>query len=93
VDVLTAQEDGRRRASDPELLDRAGELDRALVSQDQNALVEACRRQRETVAFPGVVFVHQLRVGIGQAIRDLELIARAAEPADLRNQVIVLPLA
>jgi predicted nuclease of predicted toxin-antitoxin system len=44
VDVLTAQEDNRRCASDSELLDRATELGRIL--QDSDLLREATRRQR-----------------------------------------------
>jgi predicted nuclease of predicted toxin-antitoxin system len=46
VDVLTAQEDNRRRASDSELLDRATELGRILFTQDSDLLREAARRQR-----------------------------------------------
>jgi len=37
VDVLTSQEDGTRRASDDELLARATQLARILVSQDQTS--------------------------------------------------------
>ena len=41
VDVLTAQDDGRRHVPDPVLLDRATELGRVLFSQDEDLLVEA----------------------------------------------------
>jgi hypothetical protein len=33
-----------------------------------------------------------LRAPIGDCIRDLELIATLADPADLENQVLFLPL-
>ncbi len=36
VDVITAQEDGYRRALDPDLLDRATALGRVLFSQDDD---------------------------------------------------------
>jgi hypothetical protein len=39
-----------------------------------------------------VVYAHQLHVTIGDCIRDLELISKAAEPADLANRVEFLPL-
>jgi hypothetical protein len=39
-----------------------------------------------------VIYAHQLRVTIGVCVRDLELIARAAEPQDLANRVEFLPL-
>ena len=56
------------------------------------ALHEAARRQRDGVAFQGVIFAHQLQVTIGQCVKDLELIAAAGDPEDLANQVCFLPL-
>ena len=50
VDVLTAQEDGRRRLPDPELLDRATALGRVLFTQDDDLLREAAERQRISAA-------------------------------------------
>ena len=45
VDVLTAQEDDTGELPDPELLNRATELGRALFTQDDDLLREAKRRQ------------------------------------------------
>jgi predicted nuclease of predicted toxin-antitoxin system len=92
VDVLTAQEDGKGRAEDPPLLDRASALGRVLFTQDEDFLVEADRRQRAARSFAGVVYGHQMRVTIGQCVRDLELIAKVYEPADMANRVEHLPL-
>lgn len=92
VDVLTAYEDGTSEFSDPELLDRAGELGRVLFTRDDDLIVEAVRRQREGIAFHGVIYAHQLRVSIGACVRELELIAKAGEPEDLMNEVKFLPL-
>ncbi len=92
VDVITAQEDGAATWPDDRLLDRAGELGRVLFSQDDDLLAEAELRQRENRAFAGVIYAHQLSITIGQCIRDLELIAKAAEPDDLGNRVEFLPL-
>lgn len=92
VDVLTAYQDGTHEAEDPELLDRATALGRVLFSTDADLLVEARRRQRIGEPFAGVVFARQSRVGIGTQIEDLELIAKAAEPAELANSVLLLPL-
>jgi hypothetical protein len=92
VDVLTVQEDGRRGLSDPEVLDRARELGRLLFSQDDDLLAEARLRQAAGRDFPGLIYAHQLHVTIGDCIRDLELIAKAAEPADLESSVHFLPL-
>lgn len=92
VDVLTAQEDGRRNVPDDVLLDRVTGLQRVLFSQDEDLLSEAAARQRDGVPFVGVVYAHQLRVPIGVCVRDLELIAKAATPEDLANRVEYLPL-
>jgi hypothetical protein len=89
---LTAQEDNCRNTSDAVLLDRATELGRVMFSQDEDLLIEAQRRQTEGLPFAGVIYVHQMRVTIGHCVRDLELIAQAADPEDLANRVEYLPL-
>lgn len=55
IDVLTAQEDRKEGTPDPLLLDRATKLGRVLVTQDEDFLVEAHRRQRLKVDFAGVI--------------------------------------
>jgi predicted nuclease of predicted toxin-antitoxin system len=92
VDVLTAQEDANAHLPDPALLDRAQELGRAIFSQDDDMLREASLRQAVGKTFAGVIYCHQLRITTGQAVRDLEMIARVYEPADLENRVEYLPL-
>ncbi len=92
VDVLTVQEDGRAGLPDSFVLDRATELDRVLFTQDDDFLVEAKRRQQNSVDFPGVIYAHQLLVTIGHCISDLELISQVGEPGDLANSVRYLPL-
>jgi predicted nuclease of predicted toxin-antitoxin system len=91
VNVLTAQEDGAARLPDPELLDRATELDRVLFTQDDDLLREATRRQAAGESFAGIVYAHQLKVTIGQCVQDLALVAEAGEPTDLANAVEFLP--
>jgi predicted nuclease of predicted toxin-antitoxin system len=92
VNVLTAQEDGAARLPDSELLDRSTALGRVLFSQDKDLLREAVRRQQAPTTFFGIIFAHQLHITIGQCIRDLELIAKTGEPADVLNQVEYIPL-
>jgi len=43
IDVVTAQEDGATQWDDSRLLQRATELSRVLVSQDEDLLREAAR--------------------------------------------------
>ena len=91
VDVLTAQEDGADRLSDPELLDQATMKHRVLFTFDDDLLIEAAGRQQENHQFSGIIYAHPLRISIGQCIQDLELIAKAGEPQDLQNRVEFIP--
>jgi hypothetical protein len=92
IDVLTAYEDASDTLDDPELLDRATDLNRVLFSQDDDLLVEATRRQSYGIIFGGVIYAHLLNVSIGKCIQDLEIIAIAGGEADIQNQIIYLPL-
>ncbi len=92
VEVLTAQDDGSGRLRDPALLDRARELGRALFSQDSDLLAEATARQRAGTHFAGLIYAPQLAITVGQAVRDLELIAKVYDPADIADRVEFLPL-
>lgn len=66
-------------------------LGRVLFSQDQDLLAIAHRRLETGPAFAGVVYAHQLGISIGQAVRDLELIAKILDPDDMRDRVEYLP--
>ncbi len=92
MDVLTAHEDGASELRDPALLDRATELERVLFTQDDDLLAEATQRQRRGQTFSGVIYAHQLRMSIGDCVRDLELIAQVGEPKDMTGQTLFLPL-
>jgi hypothetical protein len=92
VSVVTAQEDGTARLADGALLDRAGVLGLVVFTRDEDFLVETSARQHRDEPFGGVIYAHQLRVGIGQCIADLELLAKAGTSADFANRVWHLPL-
>jgi predicted nuclease of predicted toxin-antitoxin system len=92
VHVVTAAEDGADEFRDPALLERATELDRVLFTQDDDFLTEATRRQRRGQTFTGVIYAHQLRISIGDCIRELELVSKVGEPRDMADQTLFLPL-
>jgi hypothetical protein len=91
VDVVTAEEDGTTRLADDLLLDRATSMGRVHFSEDRDLLAIAHQRQQAGNEFAGVAYAHQLKISIGQAINDLELLAKALEPDDMRNRVEYLP--
>jgi hypothetical protein len=92
VDVLTAQEDRSDGLPDPALLDRATALGRVLITFDDDFLDEAARRQSRGITFAGIVYSHPQRMSVGSWLQDLELVAKASQPADLFNRVEFLPL-
>lgn len=92
VDVLTVQEDGRAKIADPEVMDRATELGRIVFTHDDDLLAEATRRQKNGVQFSGVLFVHKLRLTVGECITDLEEIAVCCIPEEFENRIQYIPV-
>jgi hypothetical protein len=92
IDVLTVQEDNYVSRSDPDLIDRAFLLRRALFTYDDDLLVEATKRQRSGGEFYGVIYAHHLRISIGTCINDLEILSKYGEMEEIKNQVVFLPL-
>jgi Domain of unknown function (DUF5615) len=92
VDCLTAEEDSREDEDDAELLARATQLGRVVVTQDDDFLVIATDWISAGTDFAGIVYSHQLGITIGQAISDLEMIAKVQSPSDLMNEVVYIPL-
>ncbi len=92
VDIAAATEEGHERMEDAALLALATEQGRVMVTQDIRFRVLAGDWQRAGREFAGLVFAHQRRVGFGEMVGDLELIAKATEPAFWRNRVEQLPL-
>lgn len=91
VDVLTCAEDGAADWEDEPILVRASQLGRAVFTQDDDFLVLASQWLDQGRDFAGVIYAHPLRITIGQAIQDLELIAKALEPSDMTNRIEFLP--
>lgn len=67
------------------------ELDRVIVTYDQDFLSEAQRRQAEGIRFAGICYAPKRSVVIGQMIADLELLATISEPEEVANRVFFLP--
>lgn len=67
-------------------------MQRVLFSQDQDLLIESTQRQRNGIFFGGVIYAPQIGLSIGQAIEDLEILAKAGSLPDFANRVQYLPL-
>lgn len=62
------------------------------MTSDEDLLATASRWLKDGHDFGGLVYAHQLRVTIGQAVRDLQLMSQVLDPGDSRNRVELLPL-
>lgn len=92
VDVVTSTDDGTREWADEDLLRRATELGRVLVTQDRDFLAIAADWLGSGRVFAGIVYSHQERIAVGQLVYQLELLAKCGEPGEFQNQVYYLPL-
>ena len=91
VDVTTCLEDGTDQFDDERILERTTRLGLAVVTQDDDFLALADQWLEDGRNFAGVIYAHKLGITIGQAIRDLELIATVLEPEEMRNRIELLP--
>lgn len=92
IDVLTAQADHSATLSDHQLLERARDLGRIMVTSDIRFRALAEHWQAHDLTFGGLIFAHPLHVTIGRMVLDLELVARALSQEEIENQVLFLPL-
>lgn len=92
IDVLTSQEDGTDQWTDDRLVEQANALGRVLFSQDDDMLSIASGWQQQGKDFRGVIYAHQLSAGIGELVRDLELVLCCCTEDEIADQVIYLPL-
>ena len=81
-----------RQAPDTAVLEWAGQHGRIVVSVDKKTLaVTAWDRVAAGDRMPGVIILRTV-LSIGQAIRELEVVALAGVADDLLNQVTYLPM-
>ena len=91
IDVLTSEEDGAAAFDDQRLLERATELDRVFFSQDRDLLAIAHQRLSDGQQFSGLAYAHPLNITIGQAVRDLEMLAKIISRGEMLNRIEFLP--
>jgi hypothetical protein len=91
IDVVTAWEDGTEEQEDEYLLERAVELGRILVTQDQDFLGIAMNWQKSNRNFPGMVYAIQQDVDVGGTIEYLELVVLLKSADEMRNQIEYVP--
>ncbi len=93
---LTAAEAGTRRLKDPDLLERARELDLILITYDRRTMpqyfAESIMRLPEGEQRPGIFIIKQQRYSIGQIIEFILEVYDASSHDEWRNLDETLPL-
>jgi len=91
VDFRDARAGGVIGVPDPEVLAKAAESGRVLVSHDRKTMVAHFARFVESQTSPGLILVPQ-DLDIGSAIEDLLVVWAASESEEWFNRVEFLPL-
>ncbi len=92
LDIVRVQEVGLMHTPDPVVLDWAAREGRQIVTRDRNTMTRyAYERVVQALPMPGI-FVIPEEMSIGNAIKELEIIALASEAEECSNQVVSLPL-
>jgi hypothetical protein len=91
IDVRTAQDDAAGRMADDDLLTWATAAGRVLLTQDADFLEIAARRQRQGIAFSGILFAPQ-GTPIGRLIEDAELCLTGMTADEFLSRLVHLPL-
>jgi hypothetical protein len=91
MDFQTAEEAGLRGLPDPEVLTRAADDRRILVTHDRRTMpahFAVFIQRRES---PGVIIISQ-RVAVRRAMDELALVWEASEAEEWTNLIVELPL-
>jgi len=91
MEFVSAHEAGLDGVDDPEVLNRAAEEGRVLVSHDRRTMLQYFRAHlAEGKSSPGLLIVSQ-GADIGQVVEALVYVWALADPLDLRDQAHYLP--
>jgi hypothetical protein len=91
IDALTLEEDGTAELDDELVLTRANELRRIVVTQDKDFHRIAQHWQTTGREFRGIVYYHDMQMGIGNIIDYLELVANVMSEEAMLNYVERIP--
>jgi hypothetical protein len=91
IDVLTAEEDGRKTREDESLFERATALGRVMVTNDDDFLRIAAAWMAEGRHFAGLAFIKSQQIPFGKVIDDLLLLASVYSAEEMTDRIEHLP--
>jgi Domain of unknown function (DUF5615) len=91
IDFASAVDSDLEGISDPEILERAAQEDRILVSHDRRTMLAHFRARMEAEKSSPGLFVVSQGAPLPQVVSAIILVWPASEPSDWRDQVHHLP--
>ena len=91
IDIETAAEAELTGVPDTDVLRRAADSDRILVTHDRRTMPAHFRRFTARRTSPGIIIVSR-NTSLAAAIEELLLIWAASEPEEWRNRLLFIPL-
>jgi len=85
VEAFSAKDIGKLGLTDEEQIKVATKKQAVIFTHDVDFLRIAIRKQH-----PGIIYVHQQKLTIGECIRRLKAIAETKSPEEMRNRIIFL---
>lgn len=92
VDILTVIEDGRGGRSDEDVLLRATELGRVVLTHDHDFFEIVQRWQETSQSFAGVCFTKQQKLTYRELIEELIFVGQVGLPDVFRERLVTIPL-
>lgn len=92
VDITTVIEDNRGGRPDDEILSRATELNRVVLTHDHDFFEIVHRWLDQALPYSGVCFTHQQKLSYRELIEELVFVSQVGEPDDFRNRLVIIPL-
>ena len=92
VEILTVIEDGHGGRPDDEILRRATELGRVVLTHDYDFFEIVRHCQETSQQFAGVCFTVQNKLSYRELIEELMFVDQVGIPDDFRERIVVIPL-
>jgi len=85
VEVFSAKDLGKLGLTDEEQIQVTKRKGAIIFTHDVDFLRMASQREH-----PGIIYVHQQKLSIGECIRRLKAIAETKSPEEMHNQIVFL---
>ena len=85
MDVFAAKDIGKLGLTDEQQI-KVAAANRAVIFTHDVDFLRMARQRRH----PGIIYVHQQKLNVGECIKRLKAIAETKSPDEMRNQIIFL---